>query len=176
MSVNFCAIRTAFGKFCKHDITLGMALVQFLVVQTSLASFGAVVKTFGYPSQVFPMEPAFRLLGHVVFPSFKTPSSASFTVCVPRSEAAFTEQKRIVYHELGWIDLHRDCSGEFQTRIRMSLPSDIQDDDNIETIRGALFDFLGIRDSASWMIRLYASESVRWIEHRDPSGLRDTST
>ena len=121
------------------------------------------------------MEPAFRLLGHVVFPSFDSPSSASFTVCVPRSEKVFTERKHIVYHELGWIDIHRNCSGEFQTRIRLSLPPELQDDDNIETIRIALFDYLGIADSPSWMIRLYSGESVRWIEQRNPSGLRDTS-
>jgi uncharacterized protein YydD (DUF2326 family) len=121
------------------------------------------------------MEPAFRLLGHVVFPSFNTSSSASFTVCVPRSEAIFTERKRVVYHEVGWIDVHRNCTGEFQTRIRLSLPPELQNDDTIETLRIALFDFLGITDSTSWVLRLYFAESVRWIEHRDPSGLRDTS-
>jgi hypothetical protein len=121
------------------------------------------------------MEPAFRLLGHVVFPSFDSPSSASFTVCVPRHEKVFTEQKHIVYHELGWIDVHRDCSGEFQTRIRLSLPAELQGDDAIESIRLGLFDFLEINDSPSWMIRVYSGESVRWIEHRDPAGLRDTS-
>jgi hypothetical protein len=94
---------------------------------------------------------------------------------VPRSEAIFTERKRVVYHELGWIDVHRNCTGEFQTRIRLSLPPELQNDDTIETLRIALFDFLGITDSTSWVLRLYFAESVRWIEHRDPSGLRDTS-
>ena len=122
------------------------------------------------------MEPAFRLFGHVIFPNFNSPSSASFTVCAPRSEEVFTERKRIVYHELGWIDVHRDCSGEFQTRIRLSLPVGLQDDDSIETVRLGLFDFLDITDSPSWMIRVYSGESVRWIEHRDPTGLRDTSS
>lgn len=121
------------------------------------------------------MEPAFGLLGHVIFPSFDSPSSASFIVCVPKTEQSFTKSKRIVYEELGWIDVHRNCSGQFQTCIRLSLPAQLQDDDSIETIRVGLFGFLDIANTASWMIRVYSGKSVRWIEHRDCDGFHDTS-
>ena len=108
-------------------------------------------------SRLARLEDAFTISGLTARVGFRSSSSISFELGL-RSQSGFT------FSHVGWIDVHHPCDGHIKAQLRIKLPSQFHEPEQMESIIAKVFESLAIPPDETYETLCFFYERAMAIE------------